>query len=74
MRPRAAITHTSSATLAVAADPASSGAHRDLKPFGSAPQRPTIIDDATSQPQTTGFLQRGITVNHEDLRSELVRS
>lgn len=33
-----------------------------------------VIGNATGQPQTTGFGQRGITVNHEDLRSELVRS
>src|SRR3712207_6893771 len=40
------------------------------EPFGGPPQRPTVLDNTTGQTQTPSFRQRGITVGHEDLRSE----
>ncbi len=41
---------------------------RDREPLRSSPQRPPVVDDAPSQPQPTSRSQRGITLNHEDLR------
>lgn len=46
----------------------------DPQLFDSPAQRPTLIDNTTRQPQPTSFRQRSITVRHEDLRDELVRS
>src|SRR5262249_40893520 len=53
----------------VPASPTGRRGHRDLKPLGRTPQRPTVLHDTTSQPQTASLRQRGITVDHEDLRS-----
>jgi hypothetical protein len=68
MGPGAAVGHTGRPFFAVAPRPALGGGDGDLEPFGSSPQRPAVLDDATSQAQTTGFRQRSITVGHEDLR------
>src|SRR5215211_5449498 len=67
MRPTRTVCHPSGAKFSITTCPASCGGHRDLKPLSGSAQRPTFLDDTSSQPQATGFLQRGITVDHEDL-------
>ena len=64
----AAIGHPCRTIGAVAIGPAFRGRRTDLEAFSRTPQRPLLLDDTTSQPQTASLRQRGITVNHEDLR------
>src|SRR5450631_1670913 len=68
LRAAGAVTHPGLALLAVPAGPALGRGRRDPEAFSSAPQRPTIVHDATSQTQPTRGGQRSITVGHEDLR------
>src|SRR5271165_4770091 len=55
MRPRAAIGHPRVSQRSIPGSPAGRRGHRNLEPLSGSAQRPTILDDTSSQPQTTGF-------------------
>jgi hypothetical protein len=68
VRPRRTLDHARFPELAVAVRPPHGRGVRHLEPFGRPTQRPPVLHHTAGQTQPTQLGQRGVTVNHEDLR------
>ena len=65
--PAAAVRQPCYPRFAVATGRARRRLNGDVEPFGRAPKRPAVLNDATGQAKTPGMGQNRVRVGHEDL-------
>src|SRR5690606_3943892 len=68
VRPAGPVDHPRRAQLPVPIGPAFRRGWADLKPLSGSTQRPPVVHDPLSKPQTAAFGQGCVSVGHEDLQ------